>query len=73
MRCHFSSGRAKIWILPSESILSVSTGGGKGPETLREVGGSRRSAPDTLALRGDASSAGAPTAGEPDQPFSSPV
>lgn len=42
MRCHFSSGRAKIWILPSESILSVSNrgrkrardpqGGGRQPE-----------------------------------------
>ena len=72
MRCHFSSGGAKLWILPSDSVLFVSTRGGKGRETRSGVGGSQRSSLDTLALRGDAASAGAPTAGEPDQPFSSP-
>lgn len=50
------SGRAKIWILPSDSMLSTSARGQKGPETRREVRGAQRSALDMLALRGDAAS-----------------
>ena len=50
------SGRAKIWILPSDSMVSTSARGQKGPETCWEVRGAQRSALDMLALRGDAAS-----------------
>lgn len=48
------SGRAKIWLLHFDFILSISARGEKGPETLREVRGGQRSALDVLASRGDA-------------------
>lgn len=73
------SDRARIWLLPSDSMSCISTEGEKEPERernkqkCREMRGIQRSALDVLVPRGDAVSPGSPGVGVPNQPSSSPV